>query len=220
MRSSGSTPSPLSDPPIPLFVRFLEEDDPRRCTGHRLLERGLVRRASGRRDGRPEPITLDPFARAPLCARDRERAESAGFLVVDGSWNRLSARSRLSTTEGRSGRGSSRRLPLLVATNPQHFGRWTQLTTAEALAAAVYLVGRPREAERLLAGLRGGPAFLEINRARLDRFARASSRDEVTAAEREIFGAPPPDQEAGPGREGGLTGPIRTDDLRSTGAPP
>ncbi len=192
MRSSGSTPSPPSRPPIPLFVRFLEEDDPRRCTGHRLLQRGLVRRAAARREGRPAPIALDPFAPVPLCGRDRERAESAGFLVVDGSWNRLSARSRLSDDGESPGRRGSRRLPLLVATNPQHFGRWTQLTTAEALAAAVYLVGRPLEAERLLEGLRGGPAFLEINRARLDRFARAASRDEVTVAEREIFGAPSP----------------------------
>jgi pre-rRNA-processing protein TSR3 len=81
-----------------------------------------------------------------------------------------------------------RRLPILVAANPQHYGRLTELNTVEALAAAVYLLGRRAQAEHLLEGFRGGPQFLEINRARLDAYAAAVDADAVRAVEQELFG--------------------------------
>jgi pre-rRNA-processing protein TSR3 len=187
MRSSGSTPSPLSRRPIRLLVRFLDEDDPRRCSGRRLLRRGLVRPIGGWERLVPSPITLDPFAAVVLSGGDRARAEAGGILAVDSSWNRISGRSRLLGEGERSPSPHARRLPLLVAGNPQHYGRWTQLTTAEALAAAVYVVGHAPEAETILEGIPGGPAFLEINRARLERFARAPSSQAAVEAERSIF---------------------------------
>jgi pre-rRNA-processing protein TSR3 len=76
---------------------------------------------------------------------------------------------------------------MLVAGNPQHFGRLGELNTAEALAAALHLVGRPDEAHELLAGFAGGPAFLELNRERLERYARASSPEALVREERALF---------------------------------
>ncbi len=199
MGSSGSTQSLRPDRAIPLFVRFLGEDDPRRCTGRRLLLRGLVRTVRTPERPGPPSITLDPFALLPLSARDRARAELAGILAVDGSWNRIGARSRLYGTEERA--RSARRLPMLVATNPQHYGRWGQLTTAEALAAAVFLLGHGAEAEEILGAFPGGAAFFEVNRARLERFRAAPSAAAVLAAERsERDGARPRERLTGPGR--------------------
>jgi pre-rRNA-processing protein TSR3 len=77
---------------------------------------------------------------------------------------------------------------MLVAANPQHFGRVAELNTAEALAAALFLVGRAHEASSLLEGFAGGTAFLEVNRERLVRYRSAGSREEVVQAEREVFG--------------------------------
>jgi pre-rRNA-processing protein TSR3 len=77
---------------------------------------------------------------------------------------------------------------VLVAANPQHYGRLTQLTTVEAFCAALSILGREAEAERVIEGFAGGPEFLAINRARLDRYRSASGPDEVLTAEKALFG--------------------------------
>jgi len=116
-------------------------------------------------------------------------ALEGGLLVVDCSWNRLSARGSFPGEEPRNRRhGAHRRLPVLVAANPQHYGRVAQLTTVEAFSAALYVLGRVDEADRVIEGFSGGPEFLDINRARLDRYRAAKDGSEVVDAERELFG--------------------------------
>src|SRR5208282_272057 len=85
-------------------------------------------------------------------------------------------------------RAPHRRLPVLIATNPQHYGRVAQLNTVEALCAALYVLGRPEEAERVISGFAGGEEFLEVNRDRLERYSRAVAPDDITAAEKLLFG--------------------------------
>ena len=202
MRSSASTPSRRTRPPILRYVVVLGDDHPKACTGRRLLRRGLAAKPPSRTVGYGA-IVLDPFAADPLSERDRSVAERTGVTAIDCSWNRLSERGR-SAVPGRPGGapGRSRRLPLLVATNPQHFGRVGELNTAEALGAALYLLGRREEAEELLAGFAGGEAFLEVNRHRLDRYRRARTSEEVREAERALFGPGPV-----PGSTGSRRGP-------------
>ena len=188
MRSSGSTRSPPPDGPVRLFVRLAGEDHPKACTGRRLLARGLVRSPSG---SSARPIVLDPHADRPLSAVDLPTAAREGILAVDCSWNRLADRGRLPAfLEGAERTGPHRRLPILLAANPQHFGRPTELNTVEALAAATYLVDRPDQAARLLEGFRGGPAFWTLNRERLAAYRAARNADEVRDAERRLFGGP------------------------------
>ena len=131
---------------------------------------------------------LDPYATVPLTSADRPRADAHGLVAVDCSWNRLSARHarglpRTAVVHGAVGR----RLPILVASNPQHYGRLGELNTAEALAAALVLLGEPEDAARLLEGFAGGPAFFELNRERLARYAGASSPEELVREERGLF---------------------------------
>jgi ribosome biogenesis protein Tsr3 len=133
MRSSGSTRSPRAECPVRLFIALAGEDHPKACTGRRLLARGLARpaRTGSRTPGRP--ITLDPHAALPLSAMDRSRVDASGLLAVDCSWNQLAARGRLPTDPTDSGHPPPRRrLPILVAANPQHYGRMTELNTVEA----------------------------------------------------------------------------------------
>ncbi len=165
------------------------DDHPKRCTGRRLLHRRLAdpyRRTPAW--GFP-PLVLDPFAPAPLSARDRAIAARGGLLAIDCSWNRLSERGSFGTSErGVPRAGAHRRLPLLLAANPQHYGRVGELNTAEALAAALYLLGEPGSARAMLAGFPGGAAFFEINRERLEAYRRARTAPSVRAEERRLFG--------------------------------
>jgi len=191
MRSSGNTPNRRSLSAVRLLVLLTGEDHPKACTGRRLLRWGRVRPFSSADSHSADPVVLDPYAPTPLSRADAETAQRGGLLVVDCSWNRLSARGSFPAQDGplRLGR-IHRRLPVLVAANPQHYGRITQLTTAEAFCGALAVLGRPAEATRVIAGFAGGNEFLEINRTRLDRYLQALGPDEILAAERELFGGP------------------------------
>jgi pre-rRNA-processing protein TSR3 len=185
MPSSASTRS-LRSPPIRLGIVVVGDDHARACTGRRLIRLGLARAIRSLPTRADRPIVLDPFAERPLTPADRAHAEAGGLVAVDCSWNRLSA---TNARAPRSGAGpGQRRLPLLIATNPQHYGRLGELNTAEALSAGLFVLGRSDDASRLLAGFAGGPSFLEVNHERLRRYARASSVDDLLAAERALFG--------------------------------
>ncbi len=189
MRSSGSTPSPPRRRSLELRIVLAGEDHPKACTGRRLLRWGRAVRAPAEARAAARGVVLDPYAPTPLSPADRRAAEDGGVLAVDCSWNRLSERGRFPGTEaGTRPVGRRRRLPLLVATNPQHYGRVAQLNTVEALSAAVYILGRPLEARDLLAGFRGGDDFLEVNRERLERYRRAAAAEDIGLLERNLFG--------------------------------
>jgi pre-rRNA-processing protein TSR3 len=77
---------------------------------------------------------------------------------------------------------------MLLAANPQHFGRLGELNTVEALAAALVVLGRRAQAQSLLAGFAGGNAFLAMNAERFGRYARARSGAAIARSERLLFG--------------------------------
>jgi len=193
MRSSGSTRSPSPRAPIRLLLLLAGEDHPKACTGRRLLRRGAVRPVGRVGENGSRPVVLDPHARTPLSAADLPAARAGGLLVVDCSWNRLAARGSLPETVPRDRDGAvRRRLPILVAANPQHFGRLAELNTVEALSAGLFVLGYPADAGRLLEGFRGGDGFLSINAERLERYRSAESPEAIQDAERALFGGPTP----------------------------
>ena len=192
MPSSGSTRNPRRSRPVRLYIALAGEDHPKACTGRRLLHRGLAREVRRIEGISPTPVVLDPYAPDPLGPSDRKAAVRGGILAVDCSWNRLSERGRFpGSEEGERGRGIRRRLPILIATNPQHYGKPAQLNTVEALAAALYLVGRPADAERILEGFSGSDSFLRVNAERLAAYTRERDAAGVRAAERRLFGGAP-----------------------------
>jgi pre-rRNA-processing protein TSR3 len=196
MESSGSTRSPPNDRAIRLYLLVAREDHPKACTGRKLIHRKLVQEIRKPAGGPSVPILLDPFSKYPLSPLDRGRARRAGVLAVDCSWNRLSQRGRYpGDARHRADDRPTRRLPWLLAANPQHFGRLGELNTAEALAAALVVLGAERQAERVLAGLRGGEAFLELNRERLRAYAMSEDPAGILAAERRLFGGTRADQD-------------------------
>ena len=189
MQSSGSTPNRRNRTAARLLVVLTGEDHPKACTGRRLLRWGRVRPFAGASHGRAEPVVLDPYAPTPLSPADEENVRRGGLLVVDCSWNRLSARGTFPVPDDirRLGR-IHRRLPMLVAANPQHYGRLTQLTTVEAFSGALAVLGRDVEAANVIAGFAGGDEFLEINRDRFHRYRRSAGPEEILAAEKDLFG--------------------------------
>jgi pre-rRNA-processing protein TSR3 len=191
MRSSANTPNPRRNGALRLLVVLAREDHPKACTGRRLLRWGRVAPVPWDDARSPTPVVLDPYAPTPLSTADRKVAEDGGVLVVDCSWNRLAARGTFpgARVAGRS-HGVRRRLPFLIATNPQHYGRVAQLNTVEAFSAAAYLLGRGEQAAQLTEGFRGEEEFLPVNRDRLDRYRAATGPEGVREVERTLFGGP------------------------------
>lgn len=187
MGSSGSTPSPSAERPARLLLRVEGEDHPKACTGRKLLRLGLAHRLTGTPGARSAPILLDPHATVPLSAGDRPRASAAGILGVDCSWNRLAARGGYPAGIGDNRRSPRRRLPYLLAGNPQHYGRLAELNTAEAMGAALWIVGETERAAALLRSFPGGSGFLALNAVPLARYGACRTAEEIRAVEREIF---------------------------------
>ncbi|EQD39222.1 protein containing DUF367 [mine drainage metagenome] len=171
-----------------LWVQRACEDDPRRCTGRKLLTLGLAEEFRASRRPPAGTLLLDPHAPLPLSAPDRPAAESSGLLVVDCSWNRLGARAGFPPGLPRPPSPVlRRRLPLLLAGNPQHFGRVGELNTAEALGAGVYLTFGPEAAERFFLRLSGGRSFLDLNQERLRAYRACPGPSEVRSRESAFF---------------------------------
>jgi len=76
---------------------------------------------------------------------------------------------------------------LLVAANPTYYGRPTILSTAEALAAALFILGERSRAKEILSIFKWGPTFLELNHEPLEAYANADDSTEVVALQRQFM---------------------------------
>jgi pre-rRNA-processing protein TSR3 len=72
-----------------------------------------------------------------------------------------------------------RALPFLMAANPVNFGRPCKLSSVEALAAALYIMGEKEQACIILSKVNWGIRFLEVNREPLDLYAGAKDSSEI-----------------------------------------
>ena len=153
------------------------QDDPKKCTALRLVRLGLAQRvrAPGGRT-----MVLDPFAGQVAAPPDRKMVSSV--TAVDCSW-RLAEGVFATDARGAGPAAAAvrRRLPPLLAGNPVNYSKVGKLTTAEALAGALYILGFGGRAGDLLAKFPWGHTFSELNGALLEDYARARNGDEVAA---------------------------------------
>lgn len=161
-----------------IHVYYAGDDDPEKCTARRLerFDRAILHR---RRRGVPYGIVLNPHAERALSPADRTEGLDT-LVALDCSWEEASD-SRYSM------RGVHRALPFLVAANPVNFGRPFRLTTVEALAAGLIILGDRSGAEELLEPFRWGETFLELNDEPLGRYADCSTSSEVVAVQDEYL---------------------------------
>ena len=80
-----------------------------------------------------------------------------------------------------------RSLPYLVAANPVNFGKPFKLTTVEAFAAALYILGEDEQATTILGKFNWGHTFSELNCELLEAYARAKDSSEVIAIQSEYL---------------------------------
>ena len=171
----------MSTEPPGVFVVYLGGDNPQANTAAKLLRLGLARRVARPPQG---TVLLNPGAPWPLSPSDRGVAVRHGLTVVDASWRRLGRASRLFRRRGLV----HRRLPLLLAGNPVNYGRPFLLSSAEALAAALIILGFREEGERLLSVFKWGHSFLELNSGLLEGYSGCTGAGCVLDLECEFIG--------------------------------
>ena len=119
---------------------------------------------------------------------DMKSVSRGGSIVaLDCSWKRLEESldsiSRYTRLEGRT-------LPVLLAANPVSWGKPGRLSTAEAFASSLYILGRKDQAKRILSCLPYGGSFLELNRMPLEAYSEASTNEELAELQWEFFDRP------------------------------
>lgn len=160
-----------------LIVYNARECDPKKCTAVRLHRVRKIQMVFRPRDLPSGAILLDPFAEKALSQEDAEIARKHGLAALDCSWKHVKQiPDMVKRLEPRS-------LPYLIAANPTHYGRPTILSTAEALAAALFILGEKEMASDILSHFKWGKVFFELNREPLESYAKAKNSSEVVATQ-------------------------------------
>lgn len=157
---------------IPLHIYHANQCDPKKCTGKKLKKFNLVQMHADIGELPKGSILLDPFAEKALSPTDRT---ARSITVLDCSWEEVERVFPLLKRRGLRHRA----LPYLVAANPVNFGKPYKLGTAEAFAAALYILGHKKHAELVMSKFNWGHTFIELNQAPLDEYAGAKDSAEI-----------------------------------------
>jgi pre-rRNA-processing protein TSR3 len=162
---------------IPLFAYRDNSCDPRKCTVKKLERAGLIRIVPRIAAIPRNTLLLDPTAEQALSPADRQ---VKSVTVLDCSWEVLD------TGTVKSWR-IRRALPFLMAANPVNFGKPCMLSSVEALAAALFILGEQEQAREILGKVSWGIRFLEVNEEPLALYAAAKDSAEVVAIQEEYL---------------------------------
>jgi rRNA small subunit aminocarboxypropyltransferase len=164
---------------VKALVYMLRQDDPFKCTAAKLAK---FRLAEPVRFIRRSSIVLNPFSRLPVMKKDVKIADS--ICAIDCSWERADEVLRRRPL---ASQGIGRRLPAMLAANPTNYAKLGKLSSAEALAGALYVLGEKKLAADIMDKFKWGHTFLELNSNLLEDYAHAETENQITQLEKEYF---------------------------------
>jgi pre-rRNA-processing protein TSR3 len=147
---------------------MLKQDDPRKCSAAKLVKFGLakpVTRTASR------TLILNPSSKKTLLKSDKKFVNS--ITGIDCSWNLVTSAFKKPFI------GISRKLPPLLAGNPMNYSKLNKLSTVEALAAAVYILGEYDLTHKKKQKFKWGHTFFELNKNILQDYSKAQSESEI-----------------------------------------
>ena len=161
-----------------VFALEMGQDDPTKCTARKMVQMDLAKSVGRKFHASDTTIVLNPYAHRVLAHPDRG---VKGILVNDCSWNQ--AQEVFFKKLG----GKHRRLPILLAANPTNYAVPGMLSSVEAVAATMYILGEVEDAEVYLAIYKWGPNFETLNKEPLEAYRKAKTEGRVLQEEREFF---------------------------------
>ncbi len=155
---------------IPVLVYDRDQCDPKKCTAKRMEKFGLAKEVPLNRIP-PGAVVLSPYGEMTLNPADAKHAHR-GLVVLDLTWTHIDEIPRI--------RGErARKLPYLVAANPINWGKPWRLNSAEAVLAALLIMGFDEQAELFMPRFNWAGEFVNLNRALLDEYRTARDSDDV-----------------------------------------
>jgi pre-rRNA-processing protein TSR3 len=162
-------------------VYMMRQDDPFKCTAAKLAKFGI---AEPVRFIRKDVIVLNPFSETLLTKNDAEIASAV--CAVDCSWEKAD---EVAKHQRVFSAGIGRRLPAMLAANPTNYAKLGKLSSAEALAGALYIMGEKKLAADIMNKFKWGHTFLELNGNLLEDYSNAETQEQLKQAEQEYFPA-------------------------------
>ena len=151
-----------------IHVLRFNQDDPKKCTAAKMVKFKI---ASDVRNTNKNNLVLDPFSERVLLPKDKSLITS--IVGIDCSWNRADQ------AFSKKFLGVKRKLPPLLAGNPVNYSKLNKLTTAEAISAALFILGFKQDALDLLNKFKWGHTFFELNQNLLDDYSKLKSEDQI-----------------------------------------
>jgi pre-rRNA-processing protein TSR3 len=164
---------------VRLYVYDEGHCDPKKCTGKKMVRFNLAQELASLKRVPYGAVVLTPFSEKSISREDRHAAESHGLLVMDLSWNQIETFPPLRKDL------KQRSLPYMLAANPVNWGKPFKLSSVEALAAALYIMGYQDQALTTLAKFTWGEQFIKLNQEPLDRYSQAETSAEVVRIQME-----------------------------------
>ena len=178
---------------VKIFVYNDRSDDPKKCTAVYLHKIGKINMFYNIGRLPKNGVLLNPFALKALSVEDLPAIQTKGLIALDCSWANAKRVFDISDQDviqvKRKGRWVfvDRILPFLLAANSINYGKPCKLSTAEALAAALFIIGFKEDAKELLKGFRWGETFFILNQDLLNAYCEAKSSLEVVEIQNEFI---------------------------------
>jgi len=151
-----------------LQVLMFYQDDPKKCTAAKMVKFGLAKNIT--KIGK-KGLVLDPFSEQTLLPKDKSLINS--IIGIDCSWNLVDQ------TFSKKFSGIKRKLPPLLAGNPVNYSKLNKLTTVEALAGSLFIMGFKEQGLELLDKFKWGHTFYELNQNLLDEYSKLENEDQI-----------------------------------------
>jgi len=177
---------------VSVHAVWLAQDDPKKNTAVLASKRGNLKLHKRINTLPKRGIILEPLCGKVFGPEDHALIINGGSLVgLDCSWAHIE---ESVAQVMRRTRLQPRMLPLLLAANPVNWGKPGRLTSAEALATVLYLIGRVKQARDVLGAFRWGERFFELNKEPLDAYAQAQTSAELVELQFEFFDIDRPEE--------------------------
>lgn len=172
-----------------LTLYHANQCDPKKCTGQKMWRFFTAGKFSENINLRfvtklhhiPKySLLLNPAADNVLTPSDKVIFNKSGISVLDCSWNQSKEIFEMKYI-------NQRVLPKLIPVNPVNYGKTSKLSSVEAIAASLFIIGEEKISEELLSKFSWGLHFLEYNKNLLSDYSKQNSQDEIREVENEYF---------------------------------
>ena len=164
---------------ISLYAYDAKACDPKKCTARKLARMDMITLTNSPKGLPRGCVLLNPTSDKAISREDEKCAARRGLAALDLSWKHPA----FPDVRG----AIDRALPYLVAANPVNYGKPFQLSTAEALAAALFIMGHEDQSLAVLNKFKWGPGFLTLNKEPLMLYAKAKNSEEVVEVQGEFI---------------------------------